>query len=167
MMLCIMFYLFCSMVGWIVQGFGRMMPQPVPKPKEVSCTHTSHMEHYIMFVWFTIVIVFMFRGALMLCKMVSFVIISITFTHLLYNRCDILHPLILQLQTVWSHDCRTGCFSLCSFVGWRWLRQTLTQLLFSFCFRGEGLLSPLNKRRRRLGDSCPPHRDKPKRSGVQ
>jgi len=30
------------MVGWIVQGFGRMMPQPVLKPKEV------HFEHKIV-----------------------------------------------------------------------------------------------------------------------
>lgn len=31
--------------------------------------------------------------------------------------------------------------------------QSLTQSLFSFCFRGEGAASPLNSRRRRLGDA--------------
>lgn len=31
--------------------------------------------------------------------------------------------------------------------------RSLTQSLFSFCFRGEGAASPLNSRRRRLGDA--------------
>lgn len=30
--------------------------------------------------------------------------------------------------------------------------RSLTQSLFSFCFRGEGAASPLNSRRSRLGD---------------
>lgn len=41
---------------------------------------------------------------------------------------------------------------------WRfeYLRQIVTQLLFSFCFRGEGHESPLNIRRRRLGEGLIP-----------
>lgn len=52
---------------------------------------------------------------------------------------------------------------------WRfeYLRQIVTQLLFSFCFRGEGHESPLNIRRRRLGEGLIPSETERKREKNQ